>query len=165
MASADFRALKVADLMSAPVTVSAASTVRNAAMFLARCGASVVPVVTSEGAYAGAFGEADIHRRLSLGTRGFHLAEEFRTGVPFLSGRLPDAMWAEFARIGWTPVRSLARQIPVVVPEDRVVAAAEVMRRQGLSAVPVVVANRPVGMLHADALTLRLLEYALAAGR
>lgn len=164
MGSGGFRALKVADLMSAPVTLPALSNVRDAAIFLAQAGVPIAPIVSPRGVYAGAFGEADVHRRLSEGTRGFHTAEEFRTGVPFLGSRLPDMMWAEFARVAYTPVHTLAQRVPAVAPRDRVVDAADAMRRKGLSAVPVVDDDRPVGILYADALTIRLLEFALAAG-
>jgi len=161
----EFRALTVADLMAVPVTLPATATLRDAAILLAKSGAAVVPVVSADGAYVGAFGEADIHRLLSEGTHGFHSPDEFRTGVPFLGARLPDAMWKAFARVGLASVRSVARTIAVVSPSDRVFAAVEAMRRQRLGAVPVVVDDRPVGILHADALTLRLLEHALAFGR
>lgn len=148
--------------MSAPVVLVAEASVRDAAILLARTGALVLPVVSTDGTYLGAFGEADVHRRLSEVTRGFHSPEEFRTGVPFLGARLPEPIWVEFARLGWTPVGGLARKVPPVAPRDRVVAAVETMRRWSLPAVPVVAAGRPVGILHADALTLKLVEFALA---
>lgn len=164
MGSGGLRSLKVADLMSATVTLPALSTVRDAAIFLARAGVPIAPIVSSRGVYMGAFGEADVHRRLSEETHGFHTPGEFRTGVPFLGSRLPDMMWAEFARVAYTPVRRLARRIASVAPGDRIGDAAEAMRRQGLAAVPVVDDDRPVGMLYADALTIRVMEFALAAG-
>ena len=150
--------------MSAAVTLSAGTTVRDAAIFLAQAGTRLAPVVSSKGEFLGAFGEADIHRALSEATGGFHTPEEFRTGVPFLGGRLPDPIVTAFARIAWTPVRSLARAVPPVASRDPVLASVEAMRREGLPAIPVVDDGRPVGILTADALTLRLLEAALTAG-
>ncbi len=164
MGSGGFRSLKVADLMSAAVTLSASMNVRDAAIFLAQARIPLAPVVSSRGESLGAFGEADIHRALSAATRGFHTPEEFRTGVPFLGGRLPDPIAAEFTRIALTSVRTLARRIRVVAPGDPVLEAVEAMRREGLPAIPVVDDGRPVGILTADALTLRLLEFALTAG-
>ena len=148
--------LKVADLMSAPVTVSAVVTTREAAVLLARAGLAAAPVVEADGEYAGIFEEIEVHRRLSQALRGFHSPEEFRTGVPLLGGRLPDSVWHAFGRVGLSPVAELARQIPPVGPDDPIPDALEVMRRYGLSVIPVVANGEVVGILQADILTLRL---------
>ncbi len=150
--------------MAAPVTLSAATTVREAAMFLARAGMGVAPVVSVAGKYLGVVADVDIHRRLSEAIHGFHSPEEVRTGVPLMGDRLPDAIWGEFNRVGWTPVRRIARRLSPLQPSDLLPGAFETMRREGLSALPVVERGEVVGVLHADALTLKLVELALRAG-
>ena len=159
-----FASVKVADLMSAPVTVPASATAREVAIFLARAGTAAVPVVSRDGGLLGIVGETEIHELLSVGSRGFYPPAEFRTGVPFLGGPLPDAMWHHFSRVGSTPAGELARKVEVVRPHDFLVAAIDAMQRQALPALPVVERGEVVGILHADALTFRLVEFALPEG-
>ena len=164
MAPSRIAGLRVADLMAAPLALSDASSVRDAAIFLARGGTSVVPVVSTDGTFTGVFGESDIHRRLSDVTRGFHSPEEFRTCVPFLAGSLPDSMWDKFARVGWLSVADLRREVRPIESGDSVPMALEAMGKQGVSALPVLEKGELVGIFHADALTLRLMEFALGHG-
>ena len=82
-----------------------------------------------------------------------------------MAGRLPDAMWEKFARVGWVSVGGLARRIQVVDLGDPVPVALEAMRRNGLSVLPVVEGGEIVGILHLDAVTLRLAELALFVER
>lgn len=164
MATRTLAALRVADLMSTPILLSADATVREAAIVLAKARSSVVPVVSPGGSFAGVFGEADIHSRLSEVTHRFYSPAEFRVCIPLLGSRLPEGIWPDFLRVAWTPVREAVRRIDVIGPEDPVPMAFERMRRQGLESIPVVASKTVVGMLHADALTLRLLEFVLAMG-
>ena len=164
MESLQFSDLAVEDLMAAPVTLSGTVTVREAAMFLARAGIGAVPVVSSTKRYIGIVADVDIYRRLSEAIHGFHSPEEVRTGVPFMGDRLPDEVWQGFARVGWTQIRKLVRRGPPLRRADPLAPALEAMRREGLSALPVVETGEVVGILHADALTLRLVEFALRPG-
>lgn len=150
-----FLALKVADLLWPTVTIPATESVREAAILLARAGTPIAPVVSSDGTYEGIFTEADVHRRLSEAIRGFHSPGEFRTGVPLMGGPLPDAVWRQFGNVGWLSVGSLVRRAQAVSPEDPVVAALEVMRREAVSAIPIVMGGKIAGILHADALWRR----------
>jgi len=150
--------LKVADLMSVPITIAASVTTREAATLLARARLAAAPVVEADEEYVGVFEEREVHNRLSMAVHGFHSPEEFRTGVPFLAGRFPDSVWRAFGRVGWTPVGVLARPIPPVQPSDSILEAFEVMRRHGLAVIPVVAGGEVVGILQADVLTLRLAE-------
>jgi len=154
--------VKVADLMSAPVTLPASATAREAAIFLARAGTAAVPVVSKDGRLLGIVGETEVHGRLSVGSRGFYPPAEFRTGVPFMGGPLPDAMWHHFSRVGCTPAGTLAREIDAVRPHDSLVAALDAMQRHALPTLPVVERGEILGILHADALTFRLVELALS---